>query len=63
MPIDVEFIKNNDAFFVDYDFALMIFIISLMTFIISCLGKVLLPGMFQTNLIFYMCIFSVIHSI
>lgn len=63
MTINLEFIKNNDGFFIDYDFALMIFVISMLTFIVSCLGKVLLPGMFQTNLVFYMCTFSAMLTI
>lgn len=58
MTINTEFIKNNDGFFIDYDFALMIFIISVLTFVVSCAGKLLLPAMFQTNLVFYMCTFS-----
>lgn len=58
MTINTEFIKNNDGFFIDYDFALMIFTLSTMTFLISCIGKVVLPAMFETNLVFYMCTFS-----
>lgn len=60
MTINTEFVKNNDGFFIDYDFALMIFIISVLTFLVSCAGKLLLPEMFQTNLVFYMNIFCVL---
>lgn len=57
MNINTEFVKNNEEFFIDYDFSLMMFIITLATFLISCLGKIFLPAMFQTNLVFYMMIF------
>jgi hypothetical protein len=57
MSINTEFLKNNEEFFVDYDFTLMLFIITAMTFAISMIGKVFLPEMFQTNLVFYMALF------
>lgn len=58
MTINTEFIKNNETFFIDYDFSLMIFIITLLTCVASTGGKLLAPQMFQTNLVFYMAFFA-----
>jgi len=57
MTINTEFLKNNDGFFIDHDFSIMVFILTFFSFVISCIGKVVAPHMFQTNLVFYMALF------
>lgn len=63
LEINEDFLKHNQEFFVEYDFLFMLFTVILLLFVFTSLTKIFLPGMLETNVIFYMMIFLILMTL